>query len=87
MTVLIMPKWDVYKMELPSMTLKDSFKTWNNYIISIRKEFLNKSNEILKRCPAGKGFFGDYKFPDYYKSELLTGYWKVYYSKLFNIRS
>ena len=71
MTILIMPRWEVYKMFLPSMTLEDSYKTWNYYIISIREEFLNKSNELLEKCPANREFFGDYKFPDYYKSELL----------------
>lgn len=87
MTVLLTPRWEVYKMILPAMTLEDAYKTWNNYIISTRQELLNKSNELLKRCSVRKKFFGNYKFPEYYKSEMLTGYWKVYYSKMFKLNS
>ncbi len=87
MTILLTPRWEVYKLLLPSMTLDDSYKTWNYYIISIREELLNKSNELLKRCPANREFFGDYKFPDYYKSEMLTDYWKFYYGKIFKLKS
>ena len=85
MTIFLTPRWEVYKMYLPAATLSDSFSTWNYYIISIREEFLNMSNELLKRCPVEKEFFENYDFPDYSKSELLTDYWKVYYTKRFNL--
>lgn len=87
MTILIMPRWEVYKILLPSMTLEDSYKTWKSYIISIRSEFLNKSNELLKKCSVNKEFFENYEFPDYHKSEMLTDYWKFYYGKMFKLNS
>lgn len=87
MTILLTPRWEVYKMLLPSMTLEDSYKTWNNYIISERKSLLNKSNELLKRCSVNKEFFQNYEFPNYYKSEMLTGFWKVHYAKMFKLNS
>ena len=87
MTILLTPRWEIYKLQLPSMTLEDTYKTWNSYIISARKDLLNKSNELLKRCPVNKEFFENYNFPDYYKSEMLTGHWKFYYSKMFKLNS
>lgn len=85
MTILLRPKWDAYQISFPVATYDDAYKTWSNYILPFRKELLAKGNELLKRCGVDKAFFDGYRFPEYSKSEFLVGYWKVYYSRYFNL--
>lgn len=87
-TIFLRPKWDEYKdLSFPAATMSSTYRTWVNYIKPIREELLGRANELLGLCPVEKDFFQDYSFPDYFKSEMLSYYWKIDYEYLWNMTS
>ncbi len=86
LTMFIRPKWNDYKdLEFPAATMSSTYRTWVNYIKPQREELLGKANKLLERCPVGKDFFQSYPFPDYFKSEIRSYYWKTDYKYLWNL--
>lgn len=84
-TIFIRPKWDIYTIQFPAATMEDTYKTWNDYIVPVRQELLQKADELLERCPISSDFFENYEFPEYSDSKMLVGYWKIYYNYFFNL--
>ncbi|MBI2653197.1 hypothetical protein HYX02_00145 [Candidatus Woesearchaeota archaeon] len=85
LTIFIRPKWDIFKVSFPAAKSEDVYKTWLNYIYPIRKELLNMSNELLRKCNVKKEFFDTYPFESYYKSEVLTVHWRPYLKSFLNL--
>ena len=86
MTVFLRPKWDEYKdLSFPAATMSNTYRTWANYIKPQREKILERANKVLDSCPVEKDFFQDYSFPDYFKSEMLSYYWKTDYKYLWNL--
>ena len=85
--IFLRPKWDIFTMQFPSASMWEVHRTWNNYLPVIRKDLLNRSNELLKKCPENKEVLKDYDLPSYSETEMLSVYWKVYYEYYFNLTS
>lgn len=86
MTVFLRPKREALSdIIFPAATLEDVDKSWDSHLIPIRKEFLEKANEILNKCPLAEDFFEDYEFQEYSKSEILTVHWRTYLKYYFNL--
>ena len=79
MTVFLRPKWNNIRISWDNMKIDDVLKSWDSYLDPFRKELLQQSNEMLKRCGVSKEFFNDANFPEYRKAQTLTFHWRPYY--------
>lgn len=84
MTVLIRPRWDDFSVRKGGK-ITDVIVNWELEDDRVSEELLEKANKILKACPVEKQFFDNYNYDPYFKSDLLSYYWELYYANGFNL--
>lgn len=85
MTVFIRPKWQDFTVYGLIGKVPVVIDNWIREDNRVKEELLEKADEILEACPLEKGFFDSYDQENYFKSELLVAYWKIYQTYFMNL--